>query len=52
MTWVQRLKRLFNIDIETGQACGSAMKVIASIEDPVVIHNILEHLKKKEGPSQ
>ncbi|MES9875285.1 MAG: IS91 family transposase, partial [Candidatus Sedimenticola sp. 6PFRAG7] len=36
MTWAQRLKRVFNIDIETCSACGGAMKVIASIEDPVV----------------
>ena len=37
MTWAQRLKRVFNIDIETCSACGGAVKVIACIEDPVVI---------------
>jgi hypothetical protein len=31
MTWAQRLKRVFNIDIEVCQACGGAMKVIACI---------------------
>jgi hypothetical protein len=45
MTWAQRLKRVFNI--ETCSACGGAMKVIASIEDPVVIKQILDHLKPK-----
>jgi len=30
----QRLKRVFRIDVETCQACGGAMKIIASIEDP------------------
>ena len=40
MTWAQRLKRVFNIDIETCRECGSAMKVIACIEDPVVIQKI------------
>jgi len=34
MTWVQCLKRVFRIDIETSQACGSAVRVVASIEDP------------------
>ena len=32
MTWMQRLKRVFNIDIEICQACGSKVKVIASID--------------------
>ena len=34
MSWAQRLKRVFNIDISTCDVCGSAVKVIASIEDP------------------
>lgn len=45
--WAQRLKRVFNIDIETCRECGGAMKVIACIEDPVVIQRILNHLKEK-----
>ncbi|GHL29086.1 hypothetical protein ECZU25_58990 [Escherichia coli] len=40
MTWAQRLKRVFNIDIETCSGCGGAMKVIACIEDPIVIKQI------------
>jgi len=44
MSWAQRLKRVFNIDIETCSACGGAVKVIACIEDPVVIKKILTHL--------
>jgi Putative transposase/Transposase zinc-binding domain len=47
MTWAQRLKRVFNIDIETCWECGGAMKVIACIEDPLVIQKILNHLKEK-----
>lgn len=46
MTWAQRLKRVFGIDIKTCQACGSAMKVIACIEDPDVIRKILGHLDR------
>jgi hypothetical protein len=44
MSWAQRLKRVFNIDISTCDACGSAVKVIASIEDPVVIPTTLASL--------
>jgi hypothetical protein len=37
LTWSQRLKRVFNIDIETCRERGGAEKVIACIEDPMVI---------------
>jgi hypothetical protein len=47
MTWAQRLKRVFNIDVETCRVCGGTAKVIACIEDPVVIKTILAHLEKK-----
>ena len=44
MTWAQRLKRVFNIDIETCKTCGGQVKIIACIEDPIVILKILDHL--------
>jgi hypothetical protein len=44
MTWAQRLKRVFNIDIETCSKCGGDVRIIASIEDPAVIQKILAHL--------
>jgi hypothetical protein len=44
MPWAQRLKRVFNIDIEPCRECGGVVKVIACIEDPVVIAKILTHL--------
>ena len=47
MTWAQRLKRVFNIDIETCRECGGAMNVIACIEDPAVIRKILTCLADK-----
>ena len=34
MTWAKRLKRVFDIDIETCSECGGDVRVIASIEDP------------------
>ena len=52
MTRAQRLKRVFKIDIETCETCGGKMKVIASIEDPVVIKRILAHLDDRQGAGQ
>jgi hypothetical protein len=47
MTWAQRLKWVFGIEIETYEQCGGALKVIASIEDPLMIQKILSHLNTK-----
>lgn len=49
MTWAQRLKRVFAIEIEKCEKCGgklsaARLRVIASIEDPDVIAKILTHL--------
>ena len=40
------LKHVFKIDIETCGHCGGAVKVIACIDDPQVIKQILEHLER------
>ena len=52
MTWAQRLKRVFNIDIETSIECGGDVRIIASIEDPAVINKILAHLDEKEATAR
>jgi len=49
MTWVQRLKRVFNIDIETCKSYGGQVKAIACIEEPVMIAKILTHLDRKDA---
>jgi hypothetical protein len=49
MTWSQRLKRVFGIDIETCAACGGALRIIACIEDPAVIKKILTHLDNENA---
>ena len=48
-TWAQRLKRVFNIDIETCEKCQGPVRIIASVEDSAVIRQILEHLRKKDA---
>ena len=40
-TWAKRLKRVFNIEVETCDKCGADVRIIASIEDPAVIQKIL-----------
>ncbi len=51
MTWAQRLKRVFGIDIDTCARCGGKLKVIASIEEPEVIARMLAH-REKSAPEQ
>ena len=51
LTWAQRLKRVFAIDIETCRRCGGKLRVIASIEEPATIERILEHLGGESGPA-
>ena len=49
MTWAQRLKRVFHIDIETCPECGGKLRVIACIEDPPLIAKILDHVRRREA---
>jgi hypothetical protein len=47
MTWAQRLKRVFNINVSVCPACGGEARLIASIEDQQIIDKILDHHMKK-----
>jgi hypothetical protein len=47
MSWARRLKRVFNIDIETCSVYGGPMRIIDGIEDPALIEKILAHLDAK-----
>jgi hypothetical protein len=44
MTWAQRLKRVFGIQIDLCVRCGGKLRVIASIDEPEVIARIVAHL--------
>jgi hypothetical protein len=50
MTWAQRLKRVFGIDIETCPACGGAVRIIACIEDPPYVTSHSPRLISTTGP--
>ena len=47
MTWAQRLRRVFDIDISRCPRCGAALRVLAVITDPRVIAAILTHLEAR-----
>ena len=49
MNWTQRLKRVFAIDIEACPECGGKVRVIACIEDPPLIRQILSHVQQRDG---
>ncbi len=48
MSWAQRLKRVFGIDINPGMRGGGTVQIIACIEDPTVIRKSLTHLDRIE----
>ena len=45
---MQRLKRVFHIDIEHCGVCGGTLRVIACIDTPELIERILAHLATRE----
>ena len=49
MTWMQRLRRVFDIDISICPRCGGALKVLVVISEPAVIAAILAHLARREA---
>lgn len=46
MTWAQRLKRVFNIDVNTCVHCGGAVRIVAAVAEPTAIRQILAHFEK------
>lgn len=44
MTWMQRLRYVFDIDLRACPHCGAELRVLAVITDPRVISAILAHL--------
>jgi hypothetical protein len=44
LTWAERLKRGFKIDVSVCHHCGGQVMITACIEDPEIIEKILTHL--------
>jgi hypothetical protein len=51
MTWAQRLKRVFGIEIDRCEHCGGAVKIIACVQDKLAIRKILVHLNETSAPA-
>jgi hypothetical protein len=54
MTWAQRLKRVFGIDIETCRECGGTVKVMPKALAALAgqaLEKILTHLQEKLTPT-
>ncbi len=43
MSWMQRLRRVFAIDLSRCPRCGGTVRIIAAITDPALIARILQH---------
>ena len=50
MSWAMRLKRVFNIDVTVCRHCQGTVRIIACIEDRLVINKILAHINRKQEP--
>ena len=46
MTWAERLRRVFQIDITTCPDCGGRLRWIADVSEPSVIRKILLHVSR------
>jgi hypothetical protein len=51
MTWAQRLKRVFRIEISICDHCGGPVKIIACIQDKLTVGKILLHLNEGSAPA-
>jgi len=50
LSWAERLKRVFQIDIEQCPRCGGHLRVIAAITQPDVIQKVLDHAHQQQAP--
>ena len=47
--WMQRLRRVFAIDLRVCPRCAGPVRVIAAVTEPALISTILQHLDRREG---
>ncbi len=50
LSWAERLKRVFKLDIELCPRCGGRLRVIATITQPEVIQKLLDHVQQPQAP--
>jgi hypothetical protein len=49
MSWMQRLRRVFDIDLRYCPRCGGPVRVLAVITEPALIARILKHRDSLDG---
>ena len=47
MSWVQRLRWVYDIDVSVCLKCGGALNVLVVVTDPVVSASIFVHIAKR-----
>ena len=52
MTWAERLRRVFRMDITTCPKCGGQLRWIADVTEPGVIRRILLHVQSRAPPER
>ncbi len=52
MTWMERLRRVFAIDLSICPHCGGRLRVIADVTRPDIIQKILEHVARQQAPPE
>ena len=51
LSWAERLRRVFHVDISTCPQCGGQLRVIGDVTDPAVIQRILDHIAAQPPPA-
>jgi hypothetical protein len=52
LSWAERLKRVFDVDILLCPKCGGRLTIIAEITDPTVIYKVLDHVARAPPKTQ
>jgi hypothetical protein len=52
MTWMERLRSVFAIDLSICPDCGGRLRVIAAVTRPDIVQRILEHVARQQAPPQ
>ncbi len=48
MSWMQRLRRVFDLDLKSCPRCEGQVRVIAAITEPALIAQILKHRDSRD----
>jgi hypothetical protein len=52
MTWMERLNRMFAIDLSICPDCGGRLRVIADVTRSDIIQKIVEHVARQRAPPE